>query len=149
MFKRVLVPIDNSKAAKLALAKAIELCREHNAKLLIVHAIDYIALSAGVEGIDADVIHNELKAAADKLLDQAKIKAAKKDVKADIKLIESFKLTTRVDSLILKAVQTWRADLVVVGMNKKGGLEKLFYGSHSKKMIEKIAAPILLIKSKS
>lgn len=149
MFRRILVPIDNSKAAKLALEKAIEFCQQHNAKLRIVHAIDYIALSAGIEGIDADVIHNELKAAADKLLNQAKIKAAKKNVKADIKLIESFKLTTRVDSLILKAVQSWRADLVVVGMNKKGGLEKLFYGSHSKKMIEKIAAPILLIKSKS
>lgn len=149
MFKRVLVPIDNSKAAKLALTKAIDVCQQYKAKLRIVHAIDYIALSAGVEGIDADVMHNELKAAADKLLNNARIKATKKKVKVDIQLIESFKLTSRVESLILKAVKNWRADLVVVGMNKKGGLEKLFYGSHSEKMIEKIAAPILLIKSKS
>lgn len=149
MFKRILVPIDNSKAAKLALSKAIEFCHEHKAKLRIVHAVDYIALSAGVDGIDADVMHTELKAAADKLLNNAKKKAEKKKVKADIHLIESFKITSNVESLILKAVKSWRADLVVIGMNKKGGLQKLFYGSHSEKMIEKIAAPILLIKSKN
>lgn len=149
MFKRILVPIDNSKAAKLALAKAIEFCQEHKAKLRIVHAIDYIALSAGVDGIDADVMHNELKAAADKLLDNAKVKAAKKKVKADTELIESFKLTSSVDALIIKAVKNWKADLVVVGMNKKGSLQKWFHGSHSEKLVEKLAAPILLIKSKN
>ena len=148
MFKRILVPIDDSKAANLALKSAIDLCQVHKAHLRIVHAIDYIALSAGVEGMDTETIHDELKRAAEKILEKAKSKALKRKVKADILLIESFKLTSRVDGLILKAVKSWKPDLVVVGMNEKEVIKKFFFGSHSEQIIHKIMAPILLVKSK-
>ncbi len=149
MFKRILVPIDDSKAANLALTKAIDLCQIHKARLRIVHAIDYIALSAGVEGMDTETIHDELKMVSEKMLDKALKKAIKRKVKADILLIESFKLTSRVDSLVLKAVKNWKADLVVVGMNEKDVIKKLFFGSHSEQIIHKILVPILLVKSKN
>lgn len=148
MFKRVLVPIDDSKAAHLALKNAIDLCQVHRARLRIVHAIDYIALSAGVEGMDTETIHDQLKMTGEKLLEKARNKALKRKLKVDILLIESFKLTTRVDGLIVKAVKNWKADLVVVGMNEKEVLKKLFFGSHSEQIIHKITAPVLLVKSK-
>jgi len=149
MFKRILVPIDDSKAARLALKKAIDLCQIHKARLRIVHAIDYIALSAGVEGMDTETIHNALQMVAQKMLDNAKKSALKRKIKVDIQLIESFKITARVDGLILKAVKSWKADLVVVGMNEKDVIKKLFFGSHSEQIIHKISAPILLFKSKT
>ena len=75
MFKRIIVPIDNSKAGKLALSKAIELSQMHKAKLCIVHVIDYIALSAKVEGTDHDLVHQKFKTAAQKLLPRGRRRA--------------------------------------------------------------------------
>ncbi len=149
MFKKILVPIDGSKAADIALAKAIDLCQIHKAQLRIVHAIDYIELSTGIEGIDTKTLHEGLKKAAQTLLIKAQKKSAKRKVKAEIRLIESYKLTDRIDKLILKSVKGWRPDLVVIGMQKKEGLKKLFSGSHAEKIIDTISAPILLIKSTS
>lgn len=149
MFKKILVPIDSGKAADIALSKAIDLCQIHKAKLRIVHAIDYIELSTGIEGIDTNILHEELKAAAQKLLIKAQKKSAKRKIKAEILLIESYKLSDRIDKLVLKSVKSWRPDLVVIGMEKKEGLKKLFFGSHSEKIIDAITAPILLIKSKT
>lgn len=149
MFKKILVPIDSGKAADMALSKAIDLCQIHHAKLRIVHAIDYIELSVGSEGIDTKTLHEGLKDAAQKLLIKAQKKSAKRKVKAEIILIESYNLSDRIDKLVLKSVKSWRPDLVVIGMEKKEGLKKLFFGSHSEKLIDAISAPILLIKSKS
>lgn len=148
MFKRILLPFDDSKAARLALKQAIEICVVHKAKLLVVHAIDYIALSAGVEGIDTEIVHNEIKHAGEKVLDKAFKAAKKRKVNVDTQLIESLKLTSNVEGLVIKAAKKWRADLVVVGMNQKDVLKKIFLGSHSEKLIHKIASPVLLVKAK-
>ncbi|MGE3318224.1 MAG: universal stress protein [Candidatus Berkiella sp.] len=147
MFKRILLPFDDSKAARLALKQAIDICVVHNAKLLVVHAIDYIALSAGVEGIDTETVHDEIKRAGEKVLDKALKAATKRKVKVEAQLIESLKLNTNIETLVVKAAKNWRADLVVVGMNKKDVLKKLFLGSHSEKLIHKISSPVLLVKT--
>ncbi|MCS5710387.1 universal stress protein [Candidatus Berkiella aquae] len=146
MFKKILVPIDDSKAANLALAKAIKLCQNYKAKLRIVHAIDYISQSTGIEGVDPETFREELKKSAQTMLLKAQKKAAKQNIKAQIELIESYKLADRIDQLILKSVKNWHPSLVVVGMHKKEGLSKLLFGSHSEKIIDAISAPILLIK---
>lgn len=147
MFKRVLLPFDDSKAARLALKQAIDLCVVHKAKLRVIHALDYIALSAGVEGIDTETIHDEIKKAGEKVLNKAFKAAKKRKVSVDTQLIESFKLTSNIEALVVKAAKNWRADLVVVGMNKKDVLKKIFLGSHSEKLIHKIASPVLLVKT--
>jgi len=148
MFKRILLPFDDSKAARLALKQALNLCVVHKAKLRIVHAIDYIALSARVEGIDTETLHLEIRRSGEKILDKALKAAVKRKVIVDTQLIESFKLTSNIQALVVKAAKNWRADLVVVGMNKKDLLKKIFLGSHSEKLIHKIASPVLLVKAK-
>jgi nucleotide-binding universal stress UspA family protein len=89
IFKRILIPIDGSKAATLALTAAIALSKNQNATLLIVHSIDYMKLALGVEGVDAVTIHTGLKKEGEKMLDKAKKLAQKKKVKVETKLIES------------------------------------------------------------
>ncbi|MBN9287386.1 MAG: hypothetical protein BGO43_15955 [Gammaproteobacteria bacterium 39-13] len=148
MFKRILVPVDGSRVGNFALSKAIDLSKDQKCKLRIVHSIDYIALTAGVEGIDAVSLQKSLKKAAEKILEKAKKTAQKKKVKVEVKLIESFKLTNRIDNMILKDAKRWRADLIIVGTHKKRGLKQILFGSQAENLMHKATIPILLIRSK-
>lgn len=148
MFKRILVPIDGGKVGNCALRKAIALSKDQKCKLRIVHTIDYLALTAGVEGVDAVTLQKSLKKAAEKILEKAKKAAMKKRVKAEVNLIESFKLSNRIDDMILKDAKRWKADLIVVATRKQRGIKQILFGSNAENITQKSNIPILLIRTK-
>ena len=47
MFKRILVAVDGSHTADQALQEAIELAKEFQAQLRIVHAVDIVNINLG------------------------------------------------------------------------------------------------------
>ncbi|MBI2793010.1 MAG: universal stress protein [Gammaproteobacteria bacterium] len=147
MFKRILIPIDGSKAANLALSKAITLCKNQKARLLIVHSIDYMKLAIGVEGVDAVTLHKGLKKTGKKMLEKAQKLAEKRKVKAETRLIESLKLTSRIDNKVVKEAKRWRADLIVLGTHKKHGIKHLIFGSEAENIMHKTKIPILLFRA--
>lgn len=148
MFKRILVPVDGGKIGNYALTKAVELCKDQKCKLRIVHTIDYLALTAGVEGVDTVTLQKNLKKTAEKILEKAKKVANKKKVKVETKLIEAFRLTGKIDEMILKDAKRWKADLIVVGTHKQRGIKQILFGSHAENMMHKANIPILLIRCK-
>src|SRR6267154_4522222 len=53
MYKRILVPIDGSRASTQGLREALRFAKDQNAKVRIVHIVDEAALAQYPEAIDA------------------------------------------------------------------------------------------------
>jgi len=148
MFKRILVTMDNSKTAHYALEKAIELAKEQKAALRIVHVVDYVNLTAGVEGVNVETFMDSLKEFGKDLLHRSVALAAKKGVKAQRKLIESSELMSYVADEILTDAKKWRADLIVMGTHGRRGIKRLFWGSVAESIARNSTTPILIFRQK-
>jgi nucleotide-binding universal stress UspA family protein len=148
MFKRICILYDNSNSARYALKRGVELAKEQKAKLRIVHYINYITLSVGVEGIDAKSLHDKLMKEAQNLLKKAQKSAAQKNVKAEVALIEGNKITSSFETKILKEIKRWRADLIVMGTHGRSGVKRLIFGSSAEHIIRKSHVSMLIFRSK-
>ena len=148
MFKRILVTMDDSKTAHYALDKAIELASEQKALLRIVHVVDYVNLTAGVEGVNVERFMESLKDFGKELLHRAVARAAEKGVKAQQKLIESSEIMSHIAGQILTDADKWRADLIVIGTHGRKGIKRLFWGSVAESIIRDTTKPILIFRKK-
>lgn len=148
MFKRILVTMDDSKTAHYALDKAIELAKEQKAHLRIVHVVDYVNLTAGVEGVNVERFMESLKEFGKELLHRAVEHAADNGVKAQRKLIESSELMSHIADKILADADKWRADLIVIGTHGRKGIKRLFWGSVAETIIRESTKPILIFRKK-
>jgi len=148
MFKRIMIAIDTSKIANLALKKAIDLAKEQKAHLCIVHVVDYSFLIAGGEGININSLRESTQKLGDAILRQAEKKAKKKKVKVALKLLEHSQLMSDVSSVVIQAAKKWRANLLVMGTHSYGGMNRFLLGSIADDIIRNTDIPILLIREK-
>ncbi|RDI42065.1 universal stress protein [Aquicella lusitana] len=148
MFKRILVTMDDSKTAKLALKKAIELAREQKAKLRIVHVVNYTTHAVGGEGINIDALRESMQKSAEHLLKKSAELAEKKKVKTEKKLIEFSAVIGTVSDEIIEDAKKWRASLIVIGTHGRRGMKRLILGSTAEEVLRKTTIPILLFRSK-
>lgn len=140
--------MDDTKTAHYALERAIQLAKEQKAKLRIVHVVDYINLTAGVEGVNVERFMDSIKEFGKDLLKRSVEAAAKKGVKAEKKLIESSELMSHIADKILNDATKWRADLIVVGTHGRRGIKRLFWGSVAETIIREASIPILIFRKK-
>lgn len=147
MFKRILVAVDASETADLALETAIRLARDDQASLRIVHAIDTVSINLGVEfPIQADV-SDSLVQSGKAILDRAAAVAAAAGVKAETELITIGTLGMRVAEAIAADADAWPADLIVIGTHGRRGLSRLFLGSVAEGVARVAGKPVLLIRA--
>ena len=91
MFKRILVPVDGSKAAGLGLDTAIKLAKDQDAVLIILHVVDnrVITQGMGMGGIGIERLFDSLRASGKQILAKAQARALKQQARAKIIIDES------------------------------------------------------------
>lgn len=145
MFKHILVPVDGSATAQLAVAKAIGLAKAFGSRVTAIFVIDPYPFT----GVGTDFAYGQaeyLSAAT------AEANIAIKAVKA---AFEEVGLT--VETAIVEAHAAWRgivqaaesgeADLIVMGSHGRSGLEKLVLGSVAQAVLSHTKLPILVVRS--
>lgn len=144
MFKHILVPVDGSKTAQLAVAKAIGLAQAFGSRVTVIYVIDPYPFT----GVGTDFAYGQaeyLSAATAEA--NAAVKAAK-EVFASA--------TVTVDTSVVEAHTAWRgivqagvslqADLVVIGSHGRSGLEKLVLGSVAQAVLSHTKLPVLVVR---
>ncbi|MGZ3496316.1 MAG: universal stress protein [Vulcanimicrobiaceae bacterium] len=141
MFKRILVAVDGSKSAQTALEAAASLARESGAQLTICHVVDggkASAMSFGeplLAGACYDALEQEGRGILKDALDFARtIAPAVNAHLAHGAPIEEICSATLPDT-----------DLIVMGTNGRGGLNKLIIGSVAEGVIRRANVPVLVI----
>ena len=146
MYKKILVPIDGSRASTQGLREALRFAKDQNAKLRIVHIVDEAALAQYPEAIDAtgqilDTFINGGK----KTLKNAMALARRQGIDAECVLHE--KLLGSLSDLILKEAKEWKSDIIVMGTHANTGIKHLLLGSNAEDIVRSSRIPVLIVHS--
>lgn len=147
MFKKILVAIDGSECATLALGKATQLARTLGAQLRLVHVVEEMAYPGGLDpfgGYAGDVI-GILRENGEKVLKDGLAAAASAGVAADEVLYD--KMGERLAETVAEAAREWKADLIVVGTHGRRGVGRLFLGSGAEQIVRLAPVPVLVVRA--
>lgn len=144
MFKHILVPVDGSATALLAMDKAVQLARAFSGRITVIHVIDPYPFV----GIGADFAYGQAeyltaaKASAQKALETATATAAAAGVECAQRVIEG----SSVFEGILQAATESGADLLIMGSHGRQGIEKLLLGSETQRVLSHTTLPVLVVR---
>lgn len=148
MFKRILVAVDGSATAELALQEAIKLAKDLNAELRLVHVVDVININLGADFPYPPGISEAIAKTGQEILNKAGIVARYDEVPVETQLIERDSLGQRIPEVIAADAEAWPADLIVIGTHGRRGLSHLFLGSVAEGVVRAATKPVLLIRGK-
>ena len=152
MFRRILVPIDGSRASNLGLAEAIKLAKDSDATLCLLHVVDELVVTQHLDGTTyvpashVDGFMDALRQSGRKLLAKAERQMERSGVKWQAVLAET--LGHRVAELIIQQAKKWKADLIVLGTHGRRGLSRLVMGSDAEAVVREASVPVLLVRSR-
>lgn len=146
MFNSLLVPTDFSQQALYALQVAAQLARRYQAKIYLLHMLEIPELLIDGPGPQST---SELPEALffmqlahkkfEKVLNEPFLK--------DIEVIETAEFSGTFDG-IMEYVTKYEIDSVVMGSHGTSGLQELFIGSNTEKVVRHSRVPVLVIKDK-
>lgn len=145
MFKHILIPVDGSATASMAVDKAIGLARAFKSEVTAIYVIDPYPF-AGI-GTDAVFGQQQYLAAAQaestQAVDAVKRAFEQAGLKANALVIEGHAIYQN----ILEAAEQAGADLIVMGSHgRRSGLEKLVLGSVTQRVVSHAHIPVLVVR---
>jgi nucleotide-binding universal stress UspA family protein len=145
MYQHILVPLDGSRTATLALSKAVALAKAFNSKVTLATVVDTYAFAhAGAELTLGN--HREFIAAAnanaDNMLLEVAAELEKDGVKAGTKRVD----VHSPHEGIIGAAKEVGADLIVMGSHGRHGMQKLLLGSVAQRVLSHTTLPVLVVR---
>lgn len=145
LFKTILCPVEFSAASTRALEYALSLAKEADARLILLHAIEDVLGHAGAETLG----HLSLSEYYHHLEQNAvtRLRAVVPDGARVWSRPEERVVKGRAYQEILKVVADERVDLVVMGVQGKGVVDRLVFGSTTHRVIREAGCPVLTLHS--
>jgi nucleotide-binding universal stress UspA family protein len=144
MFKHILVPVDGSDTAQLAVDKAIGLAKAFDSSVTVIYVIDPYPFT----GVGTDFAYGQAEY----------LSAATAEANAAVKAAKDTLVTAgvAVDASVVEAHTAWRGiveagislkvDLIVIGSHGRSGLEKLVLGSVAQAVLSHTKLPVLVVR---
>lgn len=127
------------------LAEAISLVKQVNGTLRILHTVDEWLITDVPLGTDFyDQWAEAMREKGKKVLREAQAFARKKDVDAEITLIET--IAKRAAPVIVEQAMAWPADLIVMGTHGRRGINRLLMGSDAELVLRTSPVPVMLVR---
>ncbi|MFT4266401.1 MAG: universal stress protein [Xenophilus sp.] len=148
MYKNILVPLDGSPTAELALEEAAVLARLSGATLQLLHIVDAMEHITGFEppAVHISDIRPRFMAAGQAVLDRAQARLQAQGVAVAGTLLES--PGARVSELIAEQARRLGADLIVMGTHGRRGVDRLLIGSDAEQTARIASVPVLLVRAR-
>lgn len=141
--KKIIVPIDFSQHSDYALETAAMLARKHNAQILALHMLeisDSMLINSDNEQHEKVVFFLKLaEQKFDAFLNKDYLKGL--DV---IPIVKHFKVFSEVSQVATEH----NADLIIMGSHGISGINEIFVGSNTEKVVRNSELPVLVIKRK-
>ncbi|WPC65086.1 universal stress protein [Rhodoferax ferrireducens] len=144
MFKHILVPVDGSPTAQLAVEKAIQLAKAFDSRVSTIFVIDPYPFT----GVGTDFAYGQAEylsaatAEANTAVKVAKTAFMDAGVSVEASVIESHSAWRGV----VQAAESMQADLIVMGSHGRSGLEKLVLGSVTQAVLSHTKLPVLVVR---
>jgi nucleotide-binding universal stress UspA family protein len=148
MYERILVPVDGSPTSNLGLSEAIKLAKLTGARLLLLHAVDIVAVSVTPEASAAmPQLFDAMRDAGKELLARARSTVEAAGVPVETVLVDT--LAGRVSDLVVDQAKNWHADLIVIGTHGRRGVSRVLMGSDAEQVVRMAPVPVLLVRAKA
>ena len=144
-YKHILVPLDSSELAELALEDAFSLAILNQAELTLLHVIPPIQSVLAAETshpVFVDQQWENHQAAAQTYLSQICNRVNCPDVKVNI-VVEMGQAA----ETIIEYAQEHPIDIIVMATHGRSGLQRWVYGSVADKILRAAHVPILLVRA--
>ena len=142
-FKRIVCAIDFSTSSLLALNGALELAQEADARLTLLHVIEFpSALREIVFSTDADVDRVHAAAEAEYLRRlRALVPARARTYCTVTTRVNEGKPAREIEQVALDE----QADLIVMGVHGRGAVDLMVFGSNTNAVVRRAACPVLVV----
>ena len=145
MYNQILVPLDGSDLAEMALPHAESLARKYDATLVLLSIVTPPVLAG--RGAKAMELFEEqidtLMQEADGYLDKLKGRLTEKQIKT-----ETYTKIGPVVKSILEFADNDGIDIVVIASHGRSGLGRFFFGSVAAGILNRIGQPLMVIRCK-
>jgi nucleotide-binding universal stress UspA family protein len=145
-FRQILCPVDFSDASLHALAYAMSLAEESDARLTLLHAVEVppelyeIPLTPT---FNTETIRHATEAERLRRLNALVPDAVRQFCSVDTTVIEG-----RASRAILRAATERHADLIVMGVQGRGAIDLMVFGSNTQYVIRGAECPVLTVRAR-
>lgn len=142
MVKKILLPTDFSEGARNALPYAVELAKQYNASLYLIHVIYDINQASGlhVPHVNLDQLYSEIESVAKKELERFGLEELR-GMNVQREVIRGVPYEE-----IVKYAEKNQIDLIVIGTHGRKGLEKVFFGSTAEQVLRRAPCAVLTVR---
>ncbi len=143
-YRKVLVPLDGSGFAEIALPHAIDICHQMNASLVLLQVIPPISTLLPMDAtsvIDLEALKEQSRAEAEAYIRARAGEMREMNIPTKGLVIEGVPVATQ----ILNVAAAEEVDLIVMSTHGRGGLGRWMYGSVARKVLLGATVPVLMI----
>jgi len=143
IMKKLLVPTDFSEQAENALKVAVQISKERDSEIFLLHSIELpvqYATARENSGIPEPLFYMKL---AKKQFHKFREKSFLKDV-----VVHDLVGHNEIYEEIEEACQTHDIDLIIMGSTGASGFKEMFVGSNTEKVVRTSSTPVLVIKDR-
>lgn len=149
--KRILCPLDYSPSALKALRYALDLGRQADGCVTVLHALEYMDLEERPEPAPFDPCYEAIvegRRRRQQLVDHARERLHAQLAEEPVTWckIEEVVAVDRAYKATLQHAAEARADLIVMGAQGTGGLELMLYGSNTQHVVRAATCPVLTVR---
>lgn len=145
MFKTILVPTDGSTLSDQAVTAAIEFAQIHHSKIIglsVAEPYPFSALSESALATDATSYEEKMYELAELYVTKVANAANKAGVSCETTVAQSFSPYEE----IIKAAKKYNCDVIFMSSHGRKGLNKLFVGSETQKVLAHSTTPVLVFR---
>ncbi|WP_434777178.1 universal stress protein [Neisseria sp. Ec49-e6-T10] len=145
MYKKILIPVDDSQASLLAVKEACKIAKSCGASLYIVHVVDLAQFSWGGHAyVQTPQINEASRAVGDKVLENARQMAQEHGLMVEENILET--IGNKIADLLAKEAKNKHCDLIVMGTHGWTGVMHLLMGSVAEGVLKQVDIPIMLLR---
>jgi len=140
MYKRILVALDSSLSARLALEEALKLAKTVDAILMVACVVSYDLCDPApwVIGEEGE------RSCAQRQLDHARDLCARSEVRAVTQIIDAHGAS--IPGALMQAAQAFEADLIVMGAHGPRDVRRHLIGSVAETVLRSSHVPVLTVR---
>jgi nucleotide-binding universal stress UspA family protein len=145
MFKSILLPTDGSQLSERAAQTAIEFAKIHGARITVVSVLQplpMVPLADAAVMPDIGVFDREVRRNVQASLDKVQAAATAAGIECDAVLGEA----NSPYEVIVKTAEERHCDIILMASHGRKGLNKLFLGSETQKVLAHTHLPVLVLR---
>ncbi|MEQ8218629.1 MAG: universal stress protein [Arenibacter sp.] len=139
---RILIPTDFSELSKVAIKYAVDMGKDLEVNIMLLHVIDTSAPSRARVG--SHKLKEALKTSSERAMKEL-LGSIKKDISHNIDISYEITSGTSIGKYVEMAAVKNDIDIVCIGTKGASGLKKILFGSNAAGIIESSSIPVLTI----